>query len=103
MAGFIDRFNDSTKANFYSLMDDASWIKQGGGSVEIKVEFNSEAQDDELGNAINIQEPIAGVYVEDVVGIAVNDVLAVQDEQYKIIDMLPTGDGWLELMLRKIS
>lgn len=100
--GFINRFNQSTRDNFYSLMDDAIWIKQNGDRVVIKVEFNSEAQDDELARRINIQEPVAGVYAADVIGITINDVLDVQEEEYKIIDMLPTGDGWIELMLRKL-
>lgn len=102
MEGFIDRFNDSTKAGFYSLMDDAIWTQLDGSTHSIKVEFNSEAQDDELRHSINIQEPIAGVYEEDVPGIAVNNKLLVQGNEYSIIDLLPTGDGWLELMLRKI-
>lgn len=102
MPGFLDEFNASTKTAFYGLMDDATWIPQTGGSVDIKVEFSSAAQEDELGNVINIQQPMAGCYEVDVVGIAVGDVLAVQDAQYTIIDLLPRGDGMVDLMLRDL-
>jgi hypothetical protein len=99
---FIDGFNGSTKDSFYMLMDDATWTRSDGSTRIVKVEFNSQAQDDELGKSINIQEPTAGVYAEDVPGLAVNNELFVQGDEYTIVDILPTGDGWIDLMLRKI-
>ena len=100
MSGFIDDFNAVTQTAMYELMDDAIWIKQAGGSVAIKVEFSSESELDELGHVINLQQPMAGCYQSDVVGISKDDVLAVQAGQYTVIDILPRGDGWVDLMLR---
>jgi len=102
MTGFLDDFNASTKSALYGLMDDAAWIKKSGGSANIKVEFSSEPLKDELNNIINIDNPMAICYSADVPGIIIADVLAVQDAQYTIIDVLTYGDGMVELGLRKL-
>lgn len=102
MSGFIDQFNAATKTAMTALMDDATWIRAAGGvPVQIKVEFSLETLQDELGNDINIAEPVAKCYADDVVGIAAGDVIDVQGEQYKVIDPLPTGDGMLSLIMRR--
>jgi len=102
MSGFIDDFNSATGEAMYQLMDDASWIKSAGGSVNVKVEFSNEPLKDELNNIINIDNPMAVCYTADVPGIIPDDVIAVQDSQYTVIDVLPYGDGMVELGLRRL-
>lgn len=103
MTGFIDNFNTDTKAAFAGLLDDATWIRTAGGSAEIKVEFSNEPLKDDLGNVINVDNPKAWCHAEDVPGVVVSDVLAVQDAQYTITDVLDYGDGGVDLLLRKLS
>lgn len=103
MTGFSDSFNDNTKAAIYGLMDDAVWIKKSGGAIEIKVEFTNDPLKDELGNIITIDNPIAGAYIEDTPGIQNSDMLSMQDVQYKIIEVIPTGDGMQDIYLRKLD
>ena len=102
MSGFIDDFNTDTKSAFYGLMDNAVWTKAAGGNTDIYVDFKNEPLLDDLGNRININNPVAQCFSADVPGIVPNDQLAVQDAQYLITDVLDDGDGMLDLMLRKL-
>lgn len=101
MSGFIDQFNAATKTAMTALMDDATWIPAVGSPVQIKVEFSLETLQDELGNDINIDEPVAKCFSDDVPGIVSGDLIDVQGEQYKISDVLSAGDGMVNLIMRR--
>lgn len=103
MPSFSDSFNARTKTAMYALMDDALWIQQAMPGISIKVEFTNEPLKDELGNIITIDNPTASIFMDDVIGIAAGDALAVQDAQYKIIEIIPTGDGMQDCYLRELD
>ena len=103
MPSFSDGFNARTKTAMYALMDDALWIQEAMPGIGIKLEYTNEPLKDELGNIITIDNPMASVYIDDVLGMAAGDVLAVQDAQYRIIEVIPTGDGMQDCYLRGLE
>ncbi len=98
MAPFSDFFD---KTAFYSLMDDAVLIRSNGITSAVKVAFSNDQIKDELGQVIDMQQPIAEIHLDDAANVNEGDLLKINDVTFEIYSMNDTGDDMLTLMLRK--
>ena len=99
MVSFTDSFPDNSILAI--LGDDITHIEPGGGTTELKGEFEFKFLDDELGDQVDIIYPVAEIGNADAVGISAKDSrIRVSGVVYKILRKRPIAVGKTQLVLR---